>query len=449
MSLRWAARYAFTEDLWRSKARVVLDPALEDALLGGLPRGDDAEALRDLVDALLPARAGDDAQVWMGVRDEDVATRLGRLRGGTTFVPADRLADVLGNAPWEAALLDLDAAAGSAERESTPHAAIDGLGLRADAARSVVVWASAGESGVGYDELADAMLDRLHARGSTQRIYGLYQPPMAAVVDFGESLEVDGGEGDLEITLTVRPSERVAPDEDIPLYFDNSLGAEDPAMLELIGVSSTTLLPEGLGLVELPQASAGQASGIRAQLASAQERAQRAEVERQTLLERVDALTQERRSLQQQLASTSETDAFDALARDEALEASMAREQALKWKVTGLEHQLSQAIARPVEALEAEVARLSSLPGQDAPTTPTAKQPPVAGEFEAADLPKREARANDEPDDTVVVLVTNEARDRALATALGALVARLERGGIGVLALRREISAVARRLRTR
>lgn len=451
MSLRWAARYAFSEELWRSRARVVLDPALEAALLSGMPVGEDAESLRDLVDALLPAHEGE-ARVFMAVADDAIARRFARLRPGTTFVPVDRLPEVLDTQAWDVALIDLDAASPTLrDGENPAMAALEWLGLRAGPQRSVVVWAAAGEGGLEYGDLAEAMMERLFVRGCVQRIYGLYQPPMAAVVDFGESLEVDE-DTDLEITLTVHPSELRGDDEDdeVPLYYDNSLGAQEPGMDELLGVCTAVDLPEGLGLVELPAAAMGQPSGLRAQLASAQQRAQRAEVERQELLDRLDALQRENRELRD--AVEAGPDPFDALARDEALEASMAREQALKWKVSGLEHQLSQAVARPVEALEAEVARLAAMVSSRASTGSTAPavQTAVAGDFEA---PLSSMDDDDripallEPE-SVVVLVRDQARDQALAHQLRGLVQRLERGGIGVLALRRQLDLIARRLRS-
>ncbi len=448
MSLRWAARYVFSEDLWRSRPRVVLDPALEDALLSGMPVGEDGEALRELVDALLPARVEDDHPVWMAVSDVTVARRLSRLRPGTTFVAAERIGAVLEESAWEVALLDLDAATPDAQGDSAAVAALDWLGVRARVGRSVVVWGAAHDGGLDYEQLAEAMMERLWVSGCVQRIYGLYQPPMAAVVDFGESLEIDD-DSDLEITLNVHPSElRGEPeDDDIPLTFDNSLGAQEPDLDELIGVCSATTLAEGLGLVELPSAASGQPSGIRAQLASAQARAELAEVERQELLDRLDALQRENRELRD--AVESGPDPFDALARDEALEASMAREQALKWRVTGLEQQLSQAVARPVEALEAELARLNTLAS---PPPPAA----VSGDFQASPAmgeAHQVPRGHDEHDDlddteSVVLLLRDATGGRALAHQLESLVRRLERGGIGVLALRRELHRIARRLRT-
>ncbi len=462
MSLRWAARYAFSEDLWRSRARVVLDPALEDALCSGMPVGEDAEPLRDLVDALLPVRPGDDASVWVGVSDDSVAARLSQLRPGTTFVAIHRLREVLaqeGPDAWNVALVDLDAAPRLGTHANAALDALAALGLRPSVQRSVVLWGAAGEGGLAYETLAEAMLEQLSVRGCTQRIYGLYQPPMAAVVDFGESLEVDGADADLEITLNVRPSELRddGEDEDVPLFFDNSLGAQEPPIDDLIGVCSASPLPEGLGLIEMPPAALGLASGLRAQLASAQQRAQRSEVEQQRLLDRLDAVQRENRALRE--AVEAGPDPFDALARDEALEASMAREQALKWKVTGLEHQLSQAVARPVEVLEAELARRGALtPGTQAP---------ISGDFEAAGAapespPPVEAfdgdqepgpdrgrdRGRDEAVVPVVLMVHDEAKNRVLAAQVSGLVRRLERGGIGVLPLRRALEAVARRLRT-
>ena len=524
----------------------MLDPALEDALLAGLPVGEEAEPLRELVDALLPA-VDEGIAVWMAVRDDGTARRLARSRPGTRFIPKHDLPGLCAEVSWEAALIDLDAAASLGRGEDVASASLDGLGLSVTAERNVVLWGDAGEGALEYEALADAMLQQLWLDGVTQRIYGLYQPPMAAVVDFGESLEVDGAESDLEITLSVHPSElrgEAEEDDEVPLYFDNSLGAQEPGLDLLLGVCSGATLPEGLGLVELPAAAAGQPSGLRAQLVSAQARAQRAEIERQTLLDRLDALQRENRELRERVEAG--PDPFDALARDEALEASMAREQALKWKVSGLEHQLSQAIARPVEALEAEVARLSATQpaegtagedtaaadvgaegtaGEDTPSAGTATDATaagatateataagatateataagatateataagatateataagptatateataagatpaeataaeaddapaaVSGDFEAPDAPAsddapRGAAPASEPD-SMVLLVRDEARDEALSASLRRLVKRLERGGIGVLALRRELSAVARRLRTR
>lgn len=434
--MRWAARYAFSDDLWRSKPRVVVDPALERALLSGLPAGEDAEPVRDLVDALLPAREDVESPAWMGVRDEEVASGLSRLRPGTTFVAIDRLPALLRDSDWDVALVDLDAVPVQ-PGDNPALGALGWLGLRGSVQRSVVVWGAAGEEGgLEYEALADAMMEQLWTRGCVQRIYGLYQPAMAAVVDFGESLELDDG-GDLEITLTVHPSELRGgddADEEVPLYFDNSLGAQEPELDFLLGVCTATSLPDGLGLIELPAAAAGRPSGIRAQLASSQQRAERAEVERQELLDRLDAMQRENRELR--AAVEAGPGPFDALARDEALETAMAREQALKWKVSALEHQLSQALARPVEALEAEVARLTAVAA-----VPTA----VSGDFEAPGDPAPSGRR--EQHEELVVLVQDPARDEALAARLRALVHRLERGGIGVLALRRELDAIARRLR--
>ena len=455
MSLRWAARYAFTEDLWQSKPRVVLDAALEETLLeGDLGLGEDGESIEDLLDALLPVEA-EGPPVWMGVSDADVATRLRRQRPGTTFVPVDTLADVLAREAWDAALLDLDAIGvepDDADAFARASAVADMLGLRPSAGRHVVLWGAAAldddDGRLGYDDLAEVALDRLAVRGSTQRIYGIYRPAIAAVVDFGESLEPDDEPTrDTEITLSLPRDLAVGTGEDdeVPMVFDNTLGSQEPTLVELVAITSPRALPEGLGLVELPAQIEPQARGVdagmRAQLASAQARSEQAEIERQTLLERVDALQRENRDLRDALetlraepAPVVEEAPFDATARDEALEASMAREQALKWKVSALEHQLSRAIARPVEELEAEVARLRA-------RTPTAPAS-ISGDFIVT--------LDAEPNKTQVdVQVHDDGRDRRLSAQMLGVVQRLERGGISVLELRRDLADMARRLRTR
>ncbi len=480
--LRWAARYAFTEELWQGRPRVVLDAALEAALLDddalALDEEDDAPVL-DLLDALLPPEPDETQMVWMGVRNEQTAVALKRARPGTTFVPVEQLADVLARARWETALLDLGAVvADDGESSGAQHAraAAETLGLRPAAGRSIVTWATAASEArarraLAYEELADLVLERLAVRGSTQRIYGLYLPTMAAVVDFGESLSPDDDEADVTVPLPRDADRRDDDDDDIPLVFDNTLGAQEPHLLELIAVTSAERLSEGLGLVELPPRAEPGGSALRAQLASVQARADRSEIERRRLLERVDDARRENESLRSELEASrraggadevnpmpsAEEASFDALARDEALETSMAREQALKWRVSQLEHQLARAIARPVDALEAEVAslraRLESDGGAAATTPAFSGPPPRSGSFEAHPEPephKTPSTAEPVPPRRPAApgpVCGSDGRWQRLAGELDGLIRKLERGGIGVLELRRHLTGVARRLR--
>src|SRR5690606_28522218 len=137
------------------------------------------------------------------------------------------------------------------------------------------------------------------------RIYGVYRPPMAAVLDFGEG---DEDEGDVEDEADEAAREEGdGGDDEVALTFDNTLGSQAPAFLEYVGVvGDAQELPEGMTLVELPadapsveQSSDG---ALRAQLLQAQRQAELAAIDRQALLEKVDLLESAQGRLEQQAA---------------------------------------------------------------------------------------------------------------------------------------------------
>ena len=496
--LRWAVRYAFLEDLWRDRPRVVVDAGLE-AALRERPRARRADDRLDaLLDALVPRSPK--ARTWVAVTDEAVGRELAQTRPGTGFLPRSSFADVVAHRDWAVALVELsalhpDAAGGPRLREQ--------LAERAQEGRTVVVSARAvpGEEDgdAGYAALTE-LLDELGGG----RIYGVYRPPMAAVLDFGEG---DEDEGDVEDEAAREEGD--GGDDEVALTFDNTLGSQAPAFLEYVGVvGDAQELPEGMTLVELPadapsveQSSDG---ALRAQLLQAQRQAELAAIDRQALLEKVDLLESAQGRLEQQAAELR-----DQLARAvtelppaaseaaDRLQASLADNQALRWKAQQLERELEAVKARPVDELEAEVAALRAElqaretaaaaasraePEGDAKTGELAAESreraaksgeraeaggeaaPVAPSEAPADVDEALAEASEalgwdgDGDDGLgpghVYLLGSEAEEAAerlrRGTALAdldRLIERVERGGIGALPLRQALVSLRQRLR--
>lgn len=454
--LRWAARYAFLEDLWRDQARVIVDYDIEGVLRRLPSRGSrDAEPHLELVDALVPQVPR--ARTWVAVSDEAVARELAQTRPGAGFMPRSSFGDVVAHREWTVALVELaalsdEAPGGARLREQLAERARDG--------RTVVVTAAVtptddDEDDPTYAALADLLEDELGGG----RIYGIYQPPMAAVVDFG------GGDED--------------EDDEVPLSFDNTLGTQAPRFLEYVGIAGgDEAVPEGMTLVELPAGSERVApvadDGLRGQLVQAQRQVELAAIDRQALLEKVDELESAQARLEDQagelrdhLARAVNESTPEAAASDDRLQAALAEAQSLRWTVQQLERELEQTRARPVEALEAEVAELRArlaerLAGGDVDDADGAAEVGEAVEGELDEGPGDETA--DEPSDEegldeILVLEPGEdAADEVLERAermrmgsalreLDRLIARVERGGIGALPLRQALVALRKRLR--
>lgn len=497
--LRWAVRYAFLEDLWRDRPRVVVDAGLEAALREG-SRGRGGEGpLDELVDALVPRVPK--ARTWMGVADEAVARELAQTRPGTGFLPRGSFADVVVHRDWAVALVELsalhdDAPGGSRLRQV--------LAQRAQEGRTVIVSARSApgqeDDDAGFAALSQLVEDELGGG----RIFGVYRPPMAAVIDFGED------EGDEE-----RDADAEGDDGDVPLSFDNTLGSQSPAFVEYVAVAGRVpVLPGGMTLVELPAGapSVEQSSdgALRTQLVQAQRQAELAAIDRQTLLEKVDALESAQARLEQQatelrdhLARAVTEEAPQAVEAAQRLQAALADNQALRWKAQQLERELEAAKARPVETLEAEVAALraelaaarsdgrsdegpgaeaagdggGAAGGADAPAGEGSDA--LAGEGAEGDgaeayagegeldegegeLDEGDAeRSYAEPDlgerageRGELLMLGSEAEDAALRiryrsalVELDRLIHRVERGGIGTLQLRQALVSIRTRLR--
>jgi hypothetical protein len=503
--LRWAVRYAFLEDLWRDRPRVVVDAGLEAALREG-SRGRGGEGpLDELVDALVPRVSK--ARTWMAVADEAVARELAQTRPGTGFLPRGSFADVVAHRDWAVALVELsalhdDAPGGKRLREV--------LAERAQEGRTVIVSARSApgqeDEDAGFAALSQLLDDELGGG----RIFGVYRPPMAAVIDFGQ----DSDEGDDEDADEAREGdesagdadEEDADDEEVPLSFDNTLGSQSPAFVEYVAVAGRApVLPEGMTLVELPAGapSVEQSSdgALRAQLVQAQRQAELAAIDRQTLLEKVDALESAQARLEQQaaelrdhLARAVTEEAPQAAEAAQRLQAALADNQALRWKSQQLERELEAAKARPVEALEAEVAalraelaaRVDERVDDDGGGAGDGESTDVSAGDGAAEGEGTDANADEdggvdayageddeeseddgdgeyaEPDTGEragergeLLMLGSEAEDAALRiryrsafVELDRLIHRVERGGIGALQLRQALVSVRRRLQS-
>lgn len=498
--LRWAVRYAFLEDLWRDRPRVVVDAGLEAALREG-SRGRGGEGpLDELIDALVPRVSK--ARTWMAVADEAVARELAQTRPGTGFLPRGSFADVVAHRDWAVALVELsalhdDAPGGPRLREV--------LAERAQEGRTVIVSARSApgqeDEDAGFAALSQLVEDELGGG----RIFGVYRPPMAAVIDFGAEEEVEGDEDadEDEERSADEDEDADVEDEEVPLSFDNTLGSQSPVFVEYVAVAGRVpVLPEGMTLVELPAGapSVEQSSdgALRAQLVQVQRQAELAAIDRQTLLEKVDALESAQARLEQQaaelrdhLARAVTEEAPQAAEAAQRLQAALADNQALRWKSQQLERELEAAKARPVETLEAEVAALraelavrideraeadadvreeagdhggadaaaageggeayegeGAEDGADAYASEDDEEPEGEGAYAERDAGERAGERGE------LLMLASEAEDAALRIRyrsalvdLDRLIHRVERGGIGTLQLRQALVSIRKRLR--
>ncbi len=491
---RWAARYTFCDALWRGRARVVADPELE-ALLVDSDRleavGEGAPQVLELVEALLPRERG--VPVWMIVASDDTARRLASSRPGVRFVAATAAADVFARHPWEVALVALRTSTDEMFTDVGGHAAttIDEGPGRAFG-RHAAGWLSAIADAVGLgrsavlavdaDEAAyDALVECAGAYFSDARVYAMYAPAMLAFVELDEGADDDGNGIDAEDISAVPTYNRLegavadrwdvddggeAPDGDddddtVPLSFDNTLGVAEPRFLGYLAIASGDDAPDGLTLVEVAGVQGSDASGddadagLRHQLVQARRQADLVAIERQRLVEHIDAVEADNAALREavaqlrdQLAGSLEPDAGERL--DEAL----AREQSLRWRVAALERELDEVRVRPVAELEADLAatraRLVALADAAAPTTAAGgvgEDDRVAADTGSGSVPDTARRiGTDDARRLPAVRAAASGRMAALRAVEG-LVRRIDRGAIGTIDLRRELSALRRRLR--
>lgn len=411
---RWAARYGFLRELWAGRSRVLADPALEAALRGvkALPA-----PFAALLAELLPGGGG--GQAWLLAYEAKPGT--GRGRTGPRVTEFDAFEELLAEAPWQVAMVDLarhfvDSASLSrfAARaqarlenrlETRAFRLLTALAEGAEAGRVVVVSAP-GEAAGGLD--LTQFQDLVTQHFPRARIYALSLARAASVIDCGE------------VT-----SDEVEDDEDergpVPLAFDNSLG-EETGFEYLLAVVGAREVPRGVTLLELPPTAPPTApapaprpeprprpergrgddegEALRGQLAQTRRQLELASIARQSLVEQLDAAQARIDALEDQLAGGAGTlapppatpapppaDAAREAEESRRIDAAEAALQSARWELEQLHDELRRVTARPADALEralaAATARLSALPACAATAAELARR---ADEPLAADL---------------------------------------------------------------
>jgi hypothetical protein len=493
--MTWAARYAFCDPLWRGRTRLIVDAELEAVMRATVERRVSTDApWRTLVEALVPRERS--VATWMVVGSEATARLLAPYYGGVRFVVADAIDDRFARLPWETALVTLDARTdgGASARPPASH----GVASRTVEAILVDVAAACGPgriavvTAMGPNLDYDGFVEQLRPTFGEVRVYGGYAPSMFAFVEFradeGDDAiagELDTGDDDPQ-TFRIRapaviepqPDDRWddgdAPDDEddpVPLAFDNTLGPDEPPCTLWIGVlGSTSDFGEGLTLIELsadggPASSGGDpraavvdvadestSTALRRQLQETRKVAELGALERQRLVERIDALEADNAALREATLQLREqlAGALDPAVTGERLDAALAREQSLRWRVAALERECNELRVRPVEELTAELEALR------ARTTSVQAEPDQAhgpmGATSAADPQdgaddRGVSRSAQNPDAARRIATRHAVTGRTAALhVVEALVRRIDRGSIERTSLRRELAALRRRL---
>lgn len=450
---RWAARYQFLEDLWRGRDRLLLDPELEGLLRDGGtgPGNASPEAIAELFDELVPARTVRES-VYVVVESENRAGEFANARAGSTFVGREEGEGLLRGGAFEMALLHLP----GGELDDGALSLVENLAKHCRKGKTGVVVLS-GEAAGGLDfEGASAFVDR-YVRGA--RLFGVAQPELTALYDLGgyddDDVDLDADEAGLDegeaYDRALERAERAwsdgsedgpreAEEDDVPIDFDNRLGA-DPSMRDWVIVLGQADLAAGLTLIELPprpvhdsaRASDDDSASARAaatQVHEARRQADQAAIERQQLLEQLEDAHERIAALEE-----SREPAPHGADNGARLDAALAAQQSLEWELTKLKSELEKERARPVGELEAE---LASLRAQLAERTAASSRPHTRAASPAAG--PREARG------VAPAQAVGPARAGPVLAELDRLLARVERGGIASMALHRSLAALRRRI---
>ncbi len=374
---RWAARYGFLRELWAGRCRVLADPALEAALRG-------AKALPAPLAALLAELLQTAGPAYLLAHEAKPSG--GRGQKGPKLAAYDELEEVLASAPWDVAIVDLarnfvDAATLSrfaARAQTRLENRLDTKAFRALTALAegaadgrIVVVSAPGEAAGGL-ELAQFQ-DLVTQHFPRARIYALATGRAATVIDCGE------------VTSDAEEDEEEDDRGPVPLAFDNSL-ADEPRFEGYVAVVGAREVPRGITLVELPAAPAAAAApakpekarpepprhdeleGLRGQLAQTRRQLELASIARQSLVEQLDAAQGRIDALEDQLAGRAQApdepieeapveDEPPAPARPDVVAASL---QSLRFELEQAHGELRRLTARPVEALERELAEATA-----------------------------------------------------------------------------------------
>jgi len=499
-AITWAARYAFCDSIWRGRARLIVDAELESVLRATVEDEDGFDApWRGLLESLVPRERS--VATWMVVGSEQTARLLAPYFAGVRFVPADALDDRFARLPWETALVTVDLRDDDDHRLSSGH-----LGVTTHTAESVLVdVAAACGSGriavisargpqLGYEEFVEL----LRPTFGEARVYGGYVPSMFAFAEFAvdgddaiagefemtdddpETFRVErDGDGHLEAG---QPTARQAEDgrwddgdaldeEDdvVPLSFDNTLGPAVPEYTVWIGIiGSASEFGEGLTLIELPIAPEASGDGfegdavrglhdddddghgaLRLQLQETRKVAELGALERQRLVERIDTAQAENAGLRSAVGQLREqlASALDPALGGERLDAALAREQSLRWRVAALEREVAELRVRPVDDVTAELETLRArLEAADTATPDDRRNGAVIDSVSLEGGVHPRTPGNPDAARRLGARRPDSGRQAALRVIEG-LVRRIDHGGVCRASLRRELTALRRRLR--
>ena len=462
---RWAARYQFLDELWRGRDRIVCDRELEAALHAGRAEG----PLRDLLAGLVPGDGGSD-RAWVALHNDRRAASFARERSGTVFVGLDEAAEIASDERWSVAMVHLgsdkpDAPQTRAELVGAPlESFLEVLGerLEDDPERSVILSLACGPDEDRSYELLAELVEELFGDG---RIYGLTRPGMAAFYDFGRVV-TPAQTGDDEAGAT-------GNDDDAEIEVDNSLGTESPRFECFLAVVGARSPGEGVTFIELPAATSSDPSGtrvgddevsaLRTQLAEARRRVDLQAIERQSLLEKLEQAEDRIGGLEERLDQSLEESAGAGGFRAESnpgldaarsypgqhsqrIDELLAREQTLRWQLEQRRGEIERLEARPVEALEAEVARLRAAVAQAEGAAEDARSA-----LARARTSGRDDEAGPDLEDLAVLLDRDDDEPspaqlrewRRARSRLEHLLRKLERGGqLSALELHRELAAL-------
>src|SRR5690606_21678106 len=167
---RWASRYQFTEELWRGRNRLVVDPGLERRLRdGALAPGAGADpAVATLVERLLPTGRSPE-RIWMGLERGRRAAEYARRHGGVV------VGDIL---------------------DAPEFARVELLSERAEEGRSVVLSAPGRDRAGARGCTLDRFVEFIATHFDGARVFAFADAPMVAAYDLGLGTpDEDGDEG--------------------------------------------------------------------------------------------------------------------------------------------------------------------------------------------------------------------------------------------------------------
>lgn len=465
----WAGQYLLLDELWRGRERIVFDPLLNQLILA--PGGDelawDREGrVHEMLEALL---AQDSAGVWLLFENLHRVARAGvdpSLFGARALHDGPLLAL---RRHWEVAMVDvtrlLDSMGAASRSDSHPElglapeaSLVDALLTSLEDDRSLVLWTRADANAPGdsarIKSLFQLFRDAPGASKLEPQLVGVSRAPM----------------------LQAYPLSNRRHEDCEGVEVDNRLGTDFPDFCYYMAVLGPQV-PAGVTLVELPMSSewGSQRAGtverrsperrtLRDRLDFVEQELEASERSRLDILRDLDQATQHVAELEDELDDLRDAPGLREAAVPEEASPSIAADeshaQALlltaSWELESLRAQLQELRSRPVDALEAENARLRA--ALRSLSSPQSVQELVAGKGAQLSDVEQASNASDPRLDPAcaahqsslvqqgshgrapdVKIKAWQPELRAIASELRALRARAERGGMEPLSLQSKL----------